>query len=73
VSQANEELENIIQQVLEEETVHQTVENKARLPRRLIVSNIAADAGEEDLREFFYSFRFAMYVTTIPLIDEPTC
>jgi hypothetical protein len=73
VSQADEELENIIQQVLEEETVHQTVENKARRPRRLIVSNIAADASDEDLREFFYSFRFAMYVTIIPLIDKPTC
>jgi hypothetical protein len=73
VSQASEELERIIQQVLEEETVHQTLENKARLPRRLIVSNIAADASEEDLREFFYSFRFAMYVMTVALIDEPTC
>ena len=58
LQQATEELDEIIQQVSQEEGRYLSTENRARLPCRLIVSNIAADAGEEELKEFFYPFRF---------------
>jgi hypothetical protein len=59
VKQAAEELDKIIGQVVKEEKHYMVIENKARLLRRLIVSNIAAGASVEDLEEF-YGHRFAM-------------
>jgi len=60
VEQATEELDRIIRYTLGEEEAYQGKVSVARLPRRLIVSNIAADAGEEDLKEFFYRHRFVV-------------
>jgi len=57
VKQAAEELDKVIWYTLGEEETYQGKASVARLPRRLIVSNIAADAGEEDLKEFFYRHR----------------
>jgi hypothetical protein len=60
VKQAEEELAVIIQHTLQEEELYLSLGNNTRLPHRLIVSNIAADAGEEDLKEFFYGHRFVV-------------
>jgi hypothetical protein len=57
VNQATQELDKIIQDVLHEEKRHLNTESKTRQSRRLIVSNIAADASEEDLKEFFHCSR----------------
>jgi hypothetical protein len=58
VKQAAEELGAIIKQTLESEKRYQDAEDLARLPRRLIVSNIAAGADEDDLKEFFHPLRY---------------
>lgn len=60
VQQATKELEMVIQQAMEEEMRYMSMDNKTRLSRRLVVSNIAAGAGEEDLREFFYGHKSAV-------------
>jgi hypothetical protein len=57
VAQAEKELDELIEYTLREEERYQRTENERRLPCRLIVSNIAADAAEEDLKEFFYHVR----------------
>jgi hypothetical protein len=67
IRQAELELAVIIEQTLQEEKRHSAAEEEARLPRRLVVSRIAADAIDEDLKEFFYQFRFDLYVRLIPL------
>jgi hypothetical protein len=48
----------VIDAVLSEGMQYLAIENVVRLPRRLVVSNIAADAREEDLKEFFHQYRF---------------
>jgi hypothetical protein len=65
--QAELELDIIIEQTLQEEKRHSAAEEEGRLPRRLVVSRIAADAIDEDLKEFFYQFRFDLYVLLISL------
>jgi hypothetical protein len=60
IKQATKELDKLIEYTVEQEKRHMVIENKAKLPRRLIVSNIAAGASVEDLKEFFYGFRHAM-------------
>lgn len=60
VNQATQELDKIIQDVLHEEKRYLNTESKIRQLRRLIVSNIAADASEEDLKEFFYYSKVAV-------------
>jgi hypothetical protein len=57
--QANDNLNEVIQQFLEDEETSRAVEDTARLPRRLIVTNIAADAQEDDIFKMFAShFKF---------------
>jgi hypothetical protein len=58
VERAKEELDAIIQDELEQERMYQVTEKSTRVPRRLVVSNIAADAGEEDLMLVFSDFRY---------------
>jgi hypothetical protein len=58
VQRAKEELDAIIQDELEQERMYQIAEKSTRVPRRLVVSNIAADAGEEDLMLVFSDFRY---------------
>lgn len=60
VQRAEEELNAIIQDALMHEEKDQIVEKSTRLPRRLIVSNIAADSGEEDLMLAFIDFAYDM-------------
>jgi hypothetical protein len=60
VKQATEELAQTMQQVMGEERHYKIIENETRLPCRLIVSNIAAGADVEDLKEVFSPFRFVM-------------
>ncbi|KAH7072815.1 hypothetical protein BKA63DRAFT_515791 [Paraphoma chrysanthemicola] len=55
---ASTELDVIIEHTLQEEARFVQLEEKDRLARRLIVSNVATDALEEDLKEFFYQFGF---------------
>jgi len=62
VQQAAEELDKIIRIALVEEEQYQGETSITRLPRRLLVSNIAADARIEDLEKFFYRHRFAVCV-----------
>ncbi|KAF2134199.1 hypothetical protein P153DRAFT_106817 [Dothidotthia symphoricarpi CBS 119687] len=56
--QAREELETIIHKAVEEEKIYYEGEEKSRLPRRLVVSNIAAGAVKEDLIESFSQHRW---------------
>ena len=58
VKRANEELDKTIAQVTEESKHYLSIQNEARLPCRVIISNIAAGAEVEDIQEFFHSFRF---------------
>jgi hypothetical protein len=63
IRQANDTLNGAIQQFLEDEKASRAVEDTKRLPRRLIVTNIAADAQEDDIFEMFAShFKFHVYV-----------
>ncbi|KAF2876835.1 hypothetical protein BDV95DRAFT_561684 [Massariosphaeria phaeospora] len=56
VKQAHEELDKIVAQALEEEMTFRELDEKARLPCRIVVSNIAADAEMDDLLDFFHDF-----------------
>lgn len=60
VKRATQELDGIIQNVLDVEEGHRLAEEKDRLPCRLIISNLAAGAEEEDVRFFFRSFAYNM-------------
>jgi hypothetical protein len=60
VKQATEELDKLIAYTVEQEKRYMVIENGAKLPRRLIVSKIAAGASVGDLKEFFCGFRHAM-------------
>jgi hypothetical protein len=45
---------------MQEEERYWSLENKAMCPRRLRMSNIAADAGMEDIEEFFRGMTIMM-------------
>lgn len=60
LAQADKDMTEIIQQVLRDEEHYLGTEDRNKIPRRLIVSNLAAGAREEDLKEFFYSLRYMM-------------
>jgi hypothetical protein len=61
VEQAAQDLDKFIEQVLHEEKQYLAMDNEVRRPCRLLVSNIAMGACEEDLKEFFpYQFRHSM-------------
>jgi hypothetical protein len=61
VEQAAQDLDKLIEQVLHEEKQYLAMDNEVRRPCRLLVSNIATGACEEDLKEFFpYQFRHSM-------------
>lgn len=60
IQRAELELEQTKEYVLSEEAVYRAAEEKASLPFRLLVTNIAADADEEELAVLFWDFRFEM-------------
>ncbi|KAL5121835.1 hypothetical protein ACEQ8H_000050 [Pleosporales sp. CAS-2024a] len=60
VKQATKELDEMVEHLPKEDEHYRKLENEARLPCRLIVSNVAADAGVGDLRQFFSPFRFVV-------------
>jgi hypothetical protein len=60
VKQAEDQLNAMIKQALGDESKYLEAENLARLPCRLVVSNIAAGAEEDDLKEFFWPLRYQM-------------
>jgi hypothetical protein len=60
VQLAAEELDKIIRTTLVEEEQYQGEASIAALPRRLIVSNLAAGVSEEDLEELLFGHRFAV-------------
>lgn len=60
VAQATKDMDEIIDQALYEEELYRGTEDKNRIPRRIIVSNLAAGAGEDDLQKFFYPLRYMM-------------
>jgi hypothetical protein len=60
VQLAAEKLDKIIRITLVEEEQYQGEASIAALPRRLIVSNLAAGVSEEDLEEFLFGHRFAV-------------
>jgi hypothetical protein len=59
-AKAEEDLNKLIEYTLREEKEHQRTKTNRRLPCRLIVSNIAADANGEDLKNFFNHSQAAM-------------
>ncbi|KAF2832152.1 hypothetical protein CC86DRAFT_462519 [Ophiobolus disseminans] len=61
VQQATEELDKTIRYTLGEVERYLGETSPARVSRRLIVSNLAADVGIQDLEEFFYRHRFVVY------------
>ncbi|KAF2034728.1 hypothetical protein EK21DRAFT_107856 [Setomelanomma holmii] len=68
VNQASAELDQVIKHTLQEEKKYSGAVETARLPCRLIVSNVAADAVAEDLEEFFCQYRF--YLQEIKVLAE---
>lgn len=60
VKQADDQLNAIIKQALGDESNYLEAENLARMPCRLVVSNIAAGAEEDDLKKFFWPLRYQM-------------
>jgi hypothetical protein len=60
VAQADKNLTELIEYTLQEEEKYQGAEKERRLPRRVVVSNIATGAVEGDLKDFFHGFRNLM-------------
>lgn len=60
VAQADKDLDKVVQQVLRDEEHYLGAEDRNKIPRRLIVSNLAAGASAEDLEVFFYAMRYMM-------------
>jgi predicted ribosome quality control (RQC) complex YloA/Tae2 family protein len=60
VKRENEKLETTIKYVLEEEKRYHTIEENKRLPARLILSNLAADADDKAIRIFFAKYSTEM-------------
>jgi hypothetical protein len=58
IKRENEKLDAIIEYVLEEEKRYIEIEDKERLPCRLIVSNLAADTDKEAVRVFFSEYKW---------------
>lgn len=56
VKQATAELDRIIEEVTAEEIRYREIDEKKRLPCRVILSNIAVDAVDEDIRNVLYQF-----------------
>ncbi|KAF2854522.1 hypothetical protein T440DRAFT_387606 [Plenodomus tracheiphilus IPT5] len=56
IERSAQDLDNIIQNVLNVEKGHRRAEERERLPCRLIISNVAAGAEEEDVLFFFRSY-----------------
>jgi len=61
VQRATEDLDRIIKEAMAEERQYHAVEHNTRMPRRLTVANLAADAAEEDVMRFFYQWRLEVY------------
>ncbi|KAH7401944.1 hypothetical protein DE146DRAFT_449278 [Phaeosphaeria sp. MPI-PUGE-AT-0046c] len=72
LAQASQELDAVIEQVLREEEHHLGTEDKNRIPRRLIVSNLAAGASGDDLQEFFYPLRYKIQEIKVLPIRDPS-
>ncbi|CAO2648811.1 Nn.00g097600.m01.CDS01 [Neocucurbitaria sp. VM-36] len=68
VMRATEELERIIQHTMKEELHRREREDTERIAGRLIVSNLASDASEDELRRVFYQYRFD--IRDIVLLEE---
>lgn len=68
LDQASAELDIIIEHTLQEEARFAQAEEKDKVRRRLIVSNVATDAVEEDVKEFFYQFGFDLQVLILVAI-----
>ncbi|KAF1953829.1 hypothetical protein CC80DRAFT_595399 [Byssothecium circinans] len=62
------QLEELKQKNLEDEAIQLATEEQACLPRRLVVTNIAADADEEELEELFKDFKWE--ICRITILDE---
>jgi hypothetical protein len=60
VAQADKDLTELIEYTLQEEEKYQRAEKERRLPRRVVVSNIATGAVEGDLKDFFHGFQNLM-------------
>ena len=60
VKKENEKLEATIKYVLEEEKRYRKIEENKRLPARLILSNLAADADDKAIRIFFAKYSTEM-------------
>ncbi|KAH7077097.1 hypothetical protein FB567DRAFT_534532 [Paraphoma chrysanthemicola] len=71
LDQASAELDVIIEHTLQEEARFAQAEEKDRVRRRLIVSNVATDAVEEDLKEFFYQSGFDLENVKVLPIQDP--
>ncbi|KAF1920065.1 hypothetical protein BDU57DRAFT_508165 [Ampelomyces quisqualis] len=71
VQLATYELDAIIKQNLGDESRDLEAEHLARLPCRVVVSNIAAGADEDDLKEFFYPFRYQVQKLNMLPYQDP--
>lgn len=60
VRDATQELDALIEQTLKEESAYLKKKEQELIPCRLIVSNIAADADEEELALVFFEFKYDM-------------
>jgi hypothetical protein len=60
IKQVEEELDALVQAVIQQEVQRRQTEETERLRCRITVSNIAADAGEEEVRLFLRRLKFDM-------------
>ncbi|KAF2474773.1 uncharacterized protein BDR25DRAFT_215049 [Lindgomyces ingoldianus] len=56
VKRAYAKLDNLIKQTLEEITTYEAAQRKVNVRNRIIVSNIAADAGVEEVYQLFSEY-----------------
>ncbi|KAF1943473.1 hypothetical protein EJ02DRAFT_421315 [Clathrospora elynae] len=71
IVRAEKDLKTTIKYVLEEEKRYRAIEDKERLPCRLIVTNLAADANEEELRVFLSKYNWDIRDVTLMNERDP--
>lgn len=60
IENAVADLDAVIEQTLKDEIVYRTTEEQAAVPCRLIVTNLAADADEDEIAYLFHEFKYDM-------------
>ncbi|KAF2684698.1 hypothetical protein K458DRAFT_403684 [Lentithecium fluviatile CBS 122367] len=68
IEKAVTDLDAVIEQTLKDEIVYRAAEEQAAVPCRLIVTNLAADADEDEIAYLFREFKYD--IRNVRLLDE---